>query len=153
MTPRDCRSSNGPAECGSHEREGLDSVHLLNFSHPLTEVHLAQVEALARAKVERVVDVPIQLDMAAPLIEQVAAAVDGVRLTPREWQTLALVVNPPGYAPAASILLAELHGRMGYFPTLLWMRPVAESTPPRFEVAQLINLQAVRERARRQRRL
>lgn len=124
---------------------------LLNFSHPLTPAHVAQVAALAGQPVERVVEAPLQLDLAAPLAEQVAAAVDGVGLTPREWQTLPLVVNPPGYAPAAGVLLAELHGRTGYFPTILWLRPVADSTPPQFEVAAVINLQSVRDTARTRR--
>jgi hypothetical protein len=41
---------------------------------------------------------------------------------------------------------------MGYFPTIIRLRPVANATPPRFEVAELINLQAVRDRAREQRK-
>jgi hypothetical protein len=46
------------------------------------------------------------------------------------------------------VLLAELHGRMGYFPAIVRLRPMPESVPPRFEVAEVINLQAVREHAR-----
>jgi hypothetical protein len=51
----------------------------------------------------------------------------------------------------AVTLLAELHGRMGYFPAMLRLRPVTGSTPPRFEVAEIINLQTVRDRARSRR--
>jgi hypothetical protein len=40
---------------------------------------------------------------------------------------------------------------MGYFPATLRLRPVAETTPPQFEVAEIINLQAVRDRARQMR--
>ncbi len=46
-------------------------------------------------------------------------------------------------------LLAELHGRMGYFPAIVRIRPVVDSLPPRYEVAEIINLQNVRETARR----
>jgi len=45
-------------------------------------------------------------------------------------------------------LLAEVHGRTGYFPTIIRLRPVAGVTPPQFEVAELLNLQAVRDAAR-----
>lgn len=124
---------------------------LLNFSHPLTPAQVVQVEALAGQPVERVVDTPVQVSPERALAEQVAEVVDRVGLTPVEWQTLPLVVNPPGYAPAAAALLAELHGRVGHFPTVLWIRPVAGSTPPRFEVAELVNLQAVRDTARTRR--
>ncbi len=126
-------------------------MFLLNFSHPLTPEHLAQVQALTGQPVERVIDVPTQFDPARPFAEQVRALVDSAGLTSAEWQTLPLLINPPSLNAIAVALLAELHGRMGYFPTVIRLRPVAASTPPRFEVAELINLQAVRDRARLQR--
>ncbi len=46
------------------------------------------------------------------------------------------------------LLLAELHGRMGYFPSILRLRPVRDSLPPAFEIAEILNLQALRDRAR-----
>jgi len=52
------------------------------------------------------------------------------------------------YAPAAFVLLAELHGRIGHFPSLIRLRPLPGSTPTTYEVAELINLQAIREEAR-----
>jgi hypothetical protein len=124
---------------------------LLNFSHPLTPDHLAQVETLAGEKVERVIDVPTQFDHARPFAEQVEALVDRTGLTPQEWQTTPLLVNPPALNLIAVTLLAHLHGRMGYFPTVLRLRPVPGSTPPRFEVGELVNLQAVRDAARERR--
>jgi hypothetical protein len=51
----------------------------------------------------------------------------------------------------AVVLLAELHGRMGYFPACLRLRPVEGSTPPRFEAAEVVNLQEVRNAARKRR--
>jgi len=44
--------------------------------------------------------------------------------------------------------LAELHGRMGYFPPLLRTRPAPGSLPPRYEAAEALNLQALRDAAR-----
>ncbi|MGH2522324.1 MAG: CRISPR-associated protein Csx15, partial [Anaerolineales bacterium] len=46
----------------------------------------------------------------------------------------------------------ELHGRMGYFPPLIRLRPVQEALPPRYEVAEILNLQAVRDGARLKRK-
>jgi hypothetical protein len=124
---------------------------LLNFSHPLTPEHLAQIEGLAGEKVERVIDVATHFDHDSPFSEQVEALVDGIGLAPQEWQTLPLLVNPPALNLIAVALLAHLHGRMGYFPTVLRLRPISGSVPPRFEVAELVNLQAVRDAARRRR--
>jgi hypothetical protein len=61
------------------------------------------------------------------------------------------LINPPSLNFVAIALLAELHGRMGYFPACLRLRPVEGSTPPRYEVAELLNLQEARNAARRRR--
>ena len=121
---------------------------LLNFSHPLTADHLAQVEALTGQAVERVIDLPTQFDVMQPFAPQVVALVDSVGLTPTEWQTLPLLVNPPSLNVIAVTLLAELHGRMGYFPPVLRLRTMAGVVPPVFEVAEIIDLHGVREQSR-----
>ena len=123
---------------------------LLNFSHPLSGDQLTRIAELT-GEAPQVIAAPAQFDHQRPFVEQVRALVDGLGLTPKEWQTTPLLINPPALNLIAVTLLAELHGRMGYFPTVLRLRPVADSTPPRFEVAELVNLQAVRDEARRQR--
>lgn len=123
---------------------------ILNFTHPLTLEQRAQIEALAHTSIEEVRTVPVQIDQAGPLEPQITAIVDAVGLSPEEWQTLPLLINPPGYAPAAFVLLAELHGRIGHFPSLIRLRP--KSGPvTNYEVAELVNLQAIREAARKRR--
>jgi hypothetical protein len=121
---------------------------LLNFSHPLTPDHRTQVAALTGRAVERVADVTVNFEESAPFVAQVVALVDGIGLSPVEWQTAPILVNPPALNVIAVTLLAELHGRMGYFPPVLRLRPAPGALPPRFEVAEIINLQAVREAAR-----
>jgi len=83
--------------------------------------------------------------------EQMAELVDAIGLTPAEWQATPILINPPAFNLIAVTLLAELHGRMGYFPPALRLRPVPGVTPPRFEVAEIVNLQTVRDRARERR--
>jgi hypothetical protein len=124
---------------------------LINFSHPITDQQKQQLEAITNRTLGDVRSVTCHFDNALPFAEQVAAAVDEVGLSTAEWQEEAIVVNPPGYAPAATTLVAELHGRMGHFPSLMRIRPVADSNPPTFEVAEVINLHEVRERARARR--
>lgn len=123
---------------------------ILNFTHPLTDEHKAQIEALAETSINEVRTIPVQIDQAEPLTTQIIAIVNAVGLTSEEWQARPLLINPPGYAPAAFVLLAELHGRIGHFPTLIRLRPKAGPTPA-YEVAELLNLQAVREAARTRR--
>jgi len=124
---------------------------LLNFSHPLTPEQLQRIEGLIGQQVERVLDIPTQFDHDQPFVEQMADLVGGIGLSSVEWQTTPLIVNPPGFAPAAVALLAEIHGRIGHFPAVLRLRPVTESVPLRYEVAEVIDLQVVRDEARRRR--
>jgi len=124
---------------------------LLNFAHPLTPEHIAQIEALTGQKVDRVVEIPAQIDPQQPIIPQVVAMVDACALSTIEWQTLPLLVNPPSLNFIAVVLLAELHGRCGYFPACIRLRPAQGSIPPHYEVAEVLDLQAVRDAARRKR--
>ena len=124
---------------------------LLNFSHPLSPGELARLETLTGQPIERVVEVKTQIDTQANLVPQVVALADACKLSPEQWQTAPLLVLPPSLNFVAVTLLAELHGRMGYFPAHLRMRPVPDALPPRYEVAELINLQAVRDEARKKR--
>jgi hypothetical protein len=124
---------------------------LLNFSHPLTPGHLQQVEGLTGQRVKRVVEVHSQIDPQQPLVPQVTALADKAGLSPADWQTLPLLINPPSLHWVAVTLLAELHGRCGYFPAHLRLRPVQGSMAPQYEVAEILDLQAVRDGARRRR--
>lgn len=92
-----------------------------------------------------------QFDHVRPFAEQVNALADALGLSSTQWQTEPILVNLPALAPIAAVLIAELHGRMGYFPAIFRVRPVADSTPPVYEVAEIINLQAVRDMARERR--
>ena len=123
---------------------------ILNFTHPLTNEHRTQIEMLAGLAIDDIHSIPFQIDQNEPLEGQIRTIVDAVPLTSEQWQTRSLLINPPGYAPAAFVLLAELHGRMGHFPTLIRMRP-KQGPVTSFEVAELLNLQSVREAARRRR--
>jgi hypothetical protein len=124
---------------------------LLNFGHPLTDAHLARIRELAGQDIERVVVVPTQFDHAQAFDEQIRELLATVPLSLEQWQTTPLLINPPSLAPITAVLLAEIHGRSGYFPTIIRLRPMAGIVPPQFEVAELLNLQAVRDAARTQR--
>ena len=124
---------------------------LLNFSHPITQTQRTQIDALTAEPITRVLDVATQFDEQQPFVPQLAALLAAIDLTPAQWQSEPIIVLLPSLNFIAAALLAELHGRMGYFPAVVRTRPVADSVPRRYEVAELLNLQAVREAARRSR--
>lgn len=124
---------------------------LLNFSHPITPEQLAQVEVLTNNVVDKTIAVPIHFNQDAPFLPQLREALEPLAFSPQEWQTLPIVVNLPSFNYISALTLAELHGRMGYFPPILRLRPVEGALPPRYEVVEVINLQAVRDEARKTR--
>lgn len=129
---------------------GDTTMLILNFAHPLTGEHILQIEKLAACTIEDIQTIPVQINQSEPLAVQMRAIAAAVQLTSEEWQTRPLLINPPGYAPAAFVLLAELHGRIGHFPTIIRLRP--KSGPViTYEVAELLNLQTIREVARKSR--
>ncbi len=123
---------------------------ILNFTHPLTPDQQSQIEALANTSIEEVRTIRVQINQEDPLEPLITAIVDAVGLSSEDWQTRPLLINPPGYAPAAFLLLAELHGRIGHFPSLIRLRPKPGPITS-YEVAELLNLQSIREAARRRR--
>lgn len=123
---------------------------ILNFSHPLTQTQQEQIEHLAETSIEEVRTIPVQIDQDQALEPQIVAALEAAQLTTEQWQTLPLLINPPGYAPANAVLLAELHGRIGHFPVLIRLRP-QHSIITTYEVAELLNLQIIRDNARKHR--
>jgi hypothetical protein len=72
--------------------------------------------------------------------------IDKVGLTPAEWQSLPLLINIHPFAPAASAVLAWLHGLCGHFPQVLRMARNPETGC--FEVVEVLELQSVRNQVR-----
>lgn len=120
---------------------------VLNFTHPLTTEQCAQIEALAQDTIAEIRTIYVQINHTQPLGPQITSILDNVGLSQEEWQTQPLLINPPGYSQAAFVLLAEIHGRIGHFPTVVRLCP--KNGPfTSYEVVELLNLQTVREAAR-----
>ena len=124
---------------------------ILNFAHPLTEEQLAGIKALSGKVITSVTEIPSQIDPGKAIEPQIEAMLDGINLTTQEWQTKAILINLPSLNYSTAALLAQLHGRIGYFPSILRLRPNNEGLTPHFETAEILNLQAIRERAREKR--
>ncbi|RIK38686.1 MAG: hypothetical protein DCC57_20735 [Chloroflexi bacterium] len=124
---------------------------LLNFSHPLTDAQRGQIEALTQTPITRLIELMPQFDEQQPFAPQVQAFLAQIDLTPAQWQGEPILVVLPSLNFIAALLLAELHGRMGYFPPMVRTRPVADTLPRRYEVAEILDLQTIREQARQRR--
>ena len=124
---------------------------LLNFSHPTTDPQRAQIEALTSSTAAREIAIMPQFDEQQPFVPQLHDLLDQVPLTAAEWQGEPILVILPSLNVIAAALLAELHGRMGYFPPVVRTRPVVGAVPRQYEVAEVLDLQTIREMARKNR--
>ena len=101
---------------------------VLNYHHPLTPEQLAALEAACGRRVTQVRELLQVVDPERPFAPQAVELVDAAGLTPAEWQSAPLLINPPALQWMAVTLLAEIHGRCGYFPAMVRLRPVAGVT-------------------------
>lgn len=124
---------------------------ILNFAHPLTDDQLTAVAQTTGREITTVHHIKTQFDQERPFTDQVSTLIDDIGLEPATWQTEPIIVNPPALNYIAVVVLAELHGRMGYFPATIRLKPIPDSMPRQFEFAELINLQTVRDQARTKR--
>lgn len=113
---------------------------VLNFSHPLTPAQRAQIEVLAGRAIDHLIEIMPQFDEQQPFGPQATALMAQIPLTPAEWQAAPILVVLPSLNFIAALLLAEMHSRMGYFPPIVRTRPVANSLPRQYEVAEIIDL-------------
>jgi len=121
---------------------------VVNFAHPLRDDQVTRIGELCHGTVTRVVPVAAQFDHARGYAEQAAELVDRARLTADAWQTQPLVIVPPSLATIACLVVAEIHGRAGYFVPIVRLSPRPSTVPLVFDVAEIVDLAAQRESAR-----
>lgn len=126
-------------------------MHVINFAHPLTQHQCEQLELLCGKRIDQVIDVRVHVSHDEALGPQAIGIVNTASLTNQQWQTLPLAIVPPSLSPVACACMAEIHGRCGYFPAIVRLRPRPDSVPPIFDVEEIVNLQHIREKAREDR--
>ena len=121
---------------------------LLNFSHPLDEKQLEVAKQIAGSSFKKVLDISTHFNHQESFPDQLNRLVLQIPLNSKEWQTEKILVIPPSLSIISCMLLPELHGRMGYFPAMVRIKPISGSIPPSYEPAEIINLQEIRDKAR-----
>ncbi len=126
-------------------------MNILNFAHPLIPKQLDQIAAIVGKTPERIQDVKVQFNLEEPFGQQVIRLLDELGISSQDWQTGGWLIVLPSLNYGAAVLLAELHGRMGHFPTILRLRPIAGALVTEYDVAEIINLENIRAEARTRR--
>lgn len=137
------------AMTGTGKEQGI----IVNFSHPITEAQLKQIEEKTNLYISERIQppkVPIHFNENVSFEDQVVKCVDEVGLTDEQWQELQILVNVPGFATISAPLIAELHGRMGHFPKMLRFKRSPEDTN-RYDFEEVVQLQRIRDKSRARR--
>ncbi|MCD4808878.1 MAG: hypothetical protein K8R17_03160 [Methanosarcinales archaeon] len=124
------------------------SINILNFSHPITHTQKEKIENILQKPIKEIIELPTQLDESFSFQPQLCDIINQAKISSESLQQGEYIVNLPGFAPAAAVLISELHGRMGHFPTVIRLKKVEGSTPPVYDVEEIMDLQAVRDEAR-----
>ncbi len=139
-----------PSGQASHTEAATPSnLHLLNFGRPLSAEQRLHIKELANRPIGTIIEVTAHFDESRAFAPQCVTLLDKLPLSRTDWQTLPILVNLPGYTPGAACLLGELHGRLGHFPTIVRLTPLPGTSPQEYAVAEIINLQAARDAARK----
>lgn len=116
---------------------------LLNFSHPITDAqHTEIIDALDLDKDEGLIikDIPCSLNLDRPLAPQIVALADAAELTTNDWCAYYIIINPPALSIAAVMLTVEIRGRCSYHPSLVRFKPQANTSPPIYVLAEIVDL-------------
>lgn len=126
----------------------MNGITIVNFTHELGPEQLTAIEQHVGQRIDRVVNALTDFEHETPFAEQSWALLDSVDV---DWENLSLLIVPPAYSPITAVLLAQLHGLIGHFPTIVRLRPVTGHIPKRFELAEIVDLDEIRMEARRRR--
>ena len=126
---------------------------ILNFSgHPVLPGQLKAIEKILQWPSPQVIDVPVgTVAEDRNFIANIVKAIEKLDLSPVQWQASSIVALPAGYSAIWSVVLAEIHGRLGYFPDVVHLRPSSPVSEEKFEVAEIMNLRQVRHASREKR--
>lgn len=120
-------------------------VLILNFSHPITDAQKGEIAKLVGVELTGIefregLSRQYAYATADQLVAAVREQVNAAKVSASDWQSTRVFVNLPALSAGAMIALAEMHGRMGYFPSALRIEKVGDA----FSFTEVIDLDALR---------
>jgi hypothetical protein len=118
---------------------------LINFGAAFKPLQISQAEAFLHEPLTRVIDLSINVDPDQEMRPQFKKSMAKLKLSNLDLRAEPVVVNLPQQNYLAVMVLAELHALMGYFPCIIRTRMKASGILPYYEVAEVIDLQAIED--------
>ncbi len=123
---------------------------ILNFSgHPVLSGQITTISKILDWPLSQVIDVQVgTIAEDKKFVDNILKVIEKIDLSAEQWQTANIVVISAGYSAIWSVLLAGIHGRIGYFPDVVHLRPGTIGSKEKFEVAEILNLREIRHSSR-----
>jgi hypothetical protein len=121
---------------------------LLNFSSPFKKDQLPQVELILQEPIDRVVNYPCKVDSDMEILPQILEFMAKLPIGEAELRNEPVAVVLPVQNYQAVLVIAYLHGILGYFPPIFRTRLATIGIMPIHEAAELLNPQAVEDAAK-----
>jgi hypothetical protein len=118
---------------------------LINFGAPFKPLQLSQTAAFLHEPVTQVIDLSFNIDFDQEVLPQFKKTMGKLKLSNAELCAEPVVINLPQQNYLSVMVLAELHARMGYFPPIIRTRLKSSGILPFYEVAEVIDLQAIED--------
>lgn len=118
---------------------------ILNLAEPLSAEDASAIAALAGRRLRGVQSFQPKFSDDLPLAPQVRNFVDLMGYSPKDWQTMSMVICLPQDPVAAALFVAEVAGRRGRTPTIVRFR--TDANTGKREPSELISLHEVRKEA------
>ena len=123
---------------------------IFNFSHALTGDQITQIQSQVKDQINEII-IPIHFNQDKSFLQQVGKQIDYKMIVKYARRQNGLLIIPPALGVITCLLLAKLHGLLGYFPSIVRLRPVDQGLFQDYQVAEIINLQTLRDQSRKKR--
>jgi hypothetical protein len=120
---------------------------LLNFSSPFKQGQLAHVETILHEPIDRVINYQCKIDSDLEILPQILTFMAKLPASDAELKSEPVAVVLPDQNYLAVLVMAYLHGILGYFPPIFRTRLATIGIMPIHEVVELLNPQAVEDAA------
>lgn len=121
----------------------------ISFSdHIREDTHKTAIEAFVGRTIEEFIHTERSFDTEKSFVPQVSEWLNSIDFEGLAVRKKPIVVFLPSLNYIAAILLAQMHGRIGSFPSILRVKSVDRSGVRVYEIAEVINLNEVRDQAR-----
>ena len=128
-------------------------MHILNFSHPLTDPQKKQIQAALKITDDewrntKIHSIKCFLDMDKNLVPQVERILRSIPLSVEQLTSEQVVIVPPPIAYSAILLMVGLFAICGYYPPVIRRKKQIGSIPPQYVVAEIVHIDAFKDKAR-----